>query len=460
MTGSQSGAGRPVSNAEPEKQVWDAQIFLPFPRNCISLLTAPTNSGKSTYLRRILENAHLFFSQPFDRVVVINCHSLVSAYELEQLPHCPWPVAPVEHYLLSDFRTEILQPNDLLVIEDLQELTANLKLLVTAITHHCDLSACFIVTHSLLGSRQFELLSYTHKVILFLKSAAVARLALYIIRNFFVDPQLKDYLKSILAVAEGQQAVIHIEINPIAGAGTAHHIALSHLLHLTRPKGYCLLYPHPNHASVYQKMQRGSPHSDIESLDARAVDSLPEQLHPDSFVLLNAQAVREWKVVNARPEKSGECAEEAGEKEWIEACHTLEDMINDTVPTAKLFKAKSLCKELLKNPKFCLDTSGRMMHLVDKPKVQFSVLDFILLAIRQAGPSELNKVNEPQYKLYRLVTKMLLDRNTPTQLIRNKVLLAKGGKLPVGIAAGPPRPGRPKNRLSPLPAQGWEAEDI
>ena len=410
----------------PATSGWDPQIFLPFPRNCISLLTAATNSGKSTYLKNILEHAHLFFAEPFERIVVINCHALVSTYELDQLPDCPWPIAPVEHYLLADFETEILQASDLLIIEDLQELIPNIKLLVTAITHHCDLSACFIVTHSLLGSRQFELLSYTHKVILFLKSAAVARLALYIVRHFFVDPDLKTYLKSILGVAESQQAIIHIEVNPIAGKSTAHHIALSHLLQLTVPKGFCLLYPHPNTMSVYENSQRGS---DIESLD---LDNLPQQLHPDSFILVNAKAVQHWKKPLA------ECAEEAGEKEWIEACNTLEDMINDTVPASKLFKAKSLCKELLKNPQFCLDTSGRTMHFINKPKVTFSALDYILVATRQAGPSEMNKINDTQYKLYRLVTKCLLNRNTPTQLIKNKVLLATAPLPPKKSKVTPP----------------------
>ena len=403
------------------KNLWDPQVFLPFPRNCISLLTSPTNTGKSTYLKHILQHPHLFFATPFDRIVVINCHSLVSTYEIEQDPSCPWPAAEVEHHLLSDFLTESLQPNDLLIIEDLQEFTPNIKLLVTAITHHCDLTACFIVTHSLLGSKQFELLSYVHKVILFLKSAAVARLALYIIRHFFVDPNLKAYLKSILGVAESQQAIIHIEINPIAGKSTAHHIALSHLLSLTAPKGFCLLYPHPNTMSAYEKHQEVM---DIGALDSEFLDKVPEQLHPDSFVLLNAKAVQQWK--SQQPQQgTGECAEEAGEKEWTEACNTLEDMINDTVPASKLFKAKSLCKELLKNPQFCLDTSGRMMHFIDKPKITFSVLDFILVAIRQAGPSEIKKINDPNYKLYRNVTKSLLTRNTPTQLIKNKVLLAK-----------------------------------
>lgn len=408
---------RPAPVTTHSKNLWDPQIFLPFPRNCISLLTSPTNTGKSTYLKNILQNPHLFFANPFDRIIVVNCHSLVSTYAIEQDPNCPWPLASIEHYLLDDFYSETLQPNDLLIIEDLQEFTPNIKLLVTAITHHCDLTACFIVTHSLLGSKQFELLSYVHKVILFLKSAAVARLSLYIIRHFFVDPNLKAYLKSILGVAESQQAIIHIEINPIAGNSTAHHIALTHLLSLTHPKGFCLLYPHPNSMSAYEKNQQ----SDIEMLDSEMLNQLPDTLHPDSFVLINAKAVQQWKMQQPHEE----CAQDAGEKEWTEACNTLEDMINDTVPAAKLFKAKSLCKELLKNPQFCLDTSGRTMHFMDRPKVTFSVLDYILVAIRQAGPSELNKIDDPQYKLYRLVTKSLLNRNMPTQLIKNKVLLAK-----------------------------------
>ena len=182
--------------------LWDPQIFLPFPRNCVSLLTSPTNTGKSTYIKKILEHSHLFFAQPLERVVVVNCHSLVSHYQLEQLPDCPWPVPPVEHYLLSEFYTEILQSNDILVFEDLQSLTPNLRLVITAITHHCNLSSVFIVTHSLLGSSQFELLSLVHKIILFCQSGAVTRLALYIIRTFFVDAELKLLLKSILAVAE------------------------------------------------------------------------------------------------------------------------------------------------------------------------------------------------------------------------------------------------------------------
>ena len=78
------------------------------------------------------------------------------------------------------------------------------------------------------------------------------------------------------------------------------------------------------------------------------------------------------------------------------------------------------------------------MHFINKPKVTFSALDYILVATRQAGPSEMNKINDTQYKLYRLVTKCLLNRNTPTQLIKNKVLLATAPLPPKKSKVTPP----------------------
>ena len=41
-----------------------------------------------------------------------------------------------------------------------------------------------------------------------------------------------------------------------------------------------------------------------------------------------------------------------------------------------------------------------------------------------AGPKEAEKINSPQYKLYRVVTKSLLSKDCPTHFIKNKILLA------------------------------------
>lgn len=405
---------------------WKSQTFLPFPKGSLSVLTAPSNSGKSTYIKKLIQNAHLYFPQPFNKIIVVNCHSLVAPYHIENLPNAPWDIPPIHNYLLSDFNPdEILEPDDLLILEDLQDFSPIVRLIVTALVHHRELAACFIVTHSLLSSRHFELLQHTHRVILFLQSAATTRLALYIVRHFFVDPELKTYLKSILGVAEKQRAVLHIEINPIAGERTAHHLALSHLLSLSVDKEeFAILYPYPATMTFYQDIEQSSPNSEVESLSGDLVNNLPEVLHPDSYVLLNAKHVQQWKKLQVNSKESLDCAQDAGKDEWNEAVLALEESIDDAVPTNKLFKAKSLCKEMLKNPQFCLSSDGRSMSVTDKPNLTFNVVDYILCAIRNAGPNEMSKINEGQYKLYRIVTKILLNRNAPTQMFRNKVLLA------------------------------------
>ena len=164
---------------------WKPQTFLPFPKGSLSVITAPSNSGKSTYIKNLIQNAHLYFPQPFNRIIVVNCHSLVAPYHIEPLENSPWGIPDIENYLLSEFSPDlVLQSNDLLILEDLQEFSPIVKLIVTALVHHRDLAACFIVTHSLLANRHFELLQHTHRVILFLQSGATTRLALYIANHF------------------------------------------------------------------------------------------------------------------------------------------------------------------------------------------------------------------------------------------------------------------------------------
>jgi hypothetical protein len=46
----------------------------------------------------------------------------------------------------------------------------------------------------------YELLSYIHRV-----CTAVVQLGLYVIQRFFVDAELKEFLKRVLGICERQQ---------------------------------------------------------------------------------------------------------------------------------------------------------------------------------------------------------------------------------------------------------------
>jgi hypothetical protein len=52
-----------------------------------------------------------------------------------------------------------------------------------------------------------------------------------------------------------------------------------------------------------------------------------------------------------------------------------------------------------------------------------------------AGPKEIDKIDNPQYKLYRAVTKSLLNKDCPSHFIKNKILLASSLSQPVKRSA-------------------------
>ena len=420
------------------KMVEETQNYLPFPHGSINLVVGPSNVGKSSFVTEILANSELYFTEPLTRIVIVNCHSAVSAqYQLETSE------ISVVQCLLSNFEVEQLEPGDMLIFEDVQEINATIKLAVTTIVHHLNLSGCFIICHSILGSRLFEILQFCHQIILFLTSSAVSRLALYIVRAFFVDEELKRYLKTIIATAENQQAILHLLLNPIAGARTPNHLALSHLTHLNKKKGgFCVIYPNLRKMKNYEEAEKFSLTSDIEDFDNLFIEQMPENLHPNSYLMINSQNVVQWKEQqqqqqHKKSKNTDNCSD--GEENWLFAVTELESDIEESFPAAKIFKAKSLARELLKNSNFCLGLNGRTMHFLNKPKWTFSVLDFLSIATRMAGPKEMDKINTPSYKLYRAVTKSLLSKDCPTHFIKNKILLSNNNKkLPVAMSFLPP----------------------
>ena len=368
------------------------QNFLPFPHGSINLLVGPSNVGKSTYVANLLKNPELFFTRPlFRRVVVVNCHSAVGVSQYQQTTttttnddddnnHTATTAVPVVHCLLSNFEVDILEAGDILIFEDVQEISAVIKLAVTTIVHHLNLSGCFIICHSILGSRLFEILQFCHQVILFLTSSAVSRLALYIVRAFFVDEHLKSYLKGIISTAESHQAILHLSLNPIAGARNPNHLALSHLLNLTRDKGgFCIIYPNLRKMKNYEIADCSSRQPEF---DDTVFEHLPEQLNPESYVMINAKSILNIKEQQQQQQQqqqhrqSGQakCAANSSEENWLLAVTELEADIEDSFPAAKIFKAKALARELLKNSSLCLGVNGRTMHFPDKPpKWTFSI---------------------------------------------------------------------------------------
>ena len=116
-----------------------------FPRHSVNLITGPTNIGKTYYVTQLIQRYSYYFQAPIDRVVIIVCNDRIQPLELsEEVP------LSIEYILWSDFTVDQLCENDLVVIDDLQDLSPTLKETISVCAHHFNLAALFVITHSCL----------------------------------------------------------------------------------------------------------------------------------------------------------------------------------------------------------------------------------------------------------------------------------------------------------------------
>jgi len=402
-------------------------LFEPFPRRSVTLLLGPTSSGKTYFLHRILEQSHLYFSpSPVSRIVVVLCNDRVPPYHLNQEQQHPAP--QVVQVTLDDFEPEFLEPDDILVIEDLQTLTPPLRDCINVLTHHLDLRATLVVAHSLLGNKNFELLSLVHRTLFFLGSTGVSRAARFVVRDFFQDAETRAYLKSVIGFCERLKVPLLIETNTLASAQLGQ-LALSHLLQWI--KGYSLVYPQVGMQSVYETSQ-ASPDdqlqpSYLDTFDAEATLASSSSLPSPTFVVFPAQALLKQKSRAKEATTAAETKESCAEKEaWESVTEMVEEMIENYFPAKKLMQVRNLAREILSHPKICLSTDARMLHLKKVPKTKVPLLDFLTVATRPLGPSE--QVHRPEYQSYSKLARALLERGAPQNLIKNKFLVMRQPK--------------------------------
>ena len=399
-------------------------LFNPFPRASSTLITAPSFSGKSLFLKNIIERQDLYFRDRIDRVVILNCNPRVSFYTLQQRPECNRPLPVVQEYLVDEFNFDSLQDTDLCIVEDLQSLTDEIRLLLTALCHHANLVHLFLVAHGVLGQKNFELLSLVHRVLLFLQSTSVGRLASYIVQNFFLDIEIKDLLKTVLSVCSRNNGVLLLEINNLPITVQPYHVAISHLPNLQNKEcSFAIVYPFPSKVSMYSNLV-----SNV-IVNSLTDDTVAEQLPDDtdivdgSFVLLNRANVSELK---ARPSGTSNHVQEdkcMERDQWDAVVLDLETQIEDFISHRYWLNAKSLLKEILRNSNICIMEDGRRMRMLVKPHSVVGITDFITAAVRKDGPGEILKSNTDEYRTYRLFARCMLDKHCPKSVFKNKILL-------------------------------------
>ena len=384
-----------------------AKYFVAFPRNSVTLISSPTYSGKTFLVQHIIKNSRYYFAQPLTRVVIILCNPRVS-FDFEQDPENP----PIEVVTcsLQDFNDDIIQTQDLVLVEDIQFLTEEIKTITNVLCHHLDLIGVILISQGLLGQpKLFPLLSLSHRIVLFLSNSASIRLSKFILQSCYQDAELKQYLKNIISYAEREKSVLLLELNPVSGPQQPCYIAISNLANfppasMPRP----IVFPHPSKKRLYmEEFQDNS--AELSGL-GDDLEALPE----GSYILVpSSQVTRKKKGAVAG-------AEDDCEAHWNELMDVIHDNLENNFTGKKLILAKNLVREMLSTKQFCISASGKRIMIKDSPKHKVSLIDFVTNVLRRSAPSE---TLDEKLLAYIPFVKILLQNDAPTHYFKNKLLL-------------------------------------
>lgn len=390
--------------------------YCPFFPNSVNLISASTNSGKTTLLKNILVNKKNCFVRPFDRVLVVLCNEKVDAQDYLQLSN---KSLQVDTIYLSEFDPETYLSSNLVVIfEDVLTLNDLILNTVNVYAHHLDLNSVFLVTQSILREEEFKsLLSLSHRVIIFFSGVAGSKLGLYIKKLFFVNSEIKDYLKRIISFAEKTKANVLFELNDIRGQFETKYFAIvnfqgffdrpdeDHDENTTNEKE-TFIFPKLN--EMYDYDQKFSDFK-VELADGNA------DLPLDAYVLVKTNNV-------LPPEKKLKKEESNAKRDW-EAVNTLIiDDINDGIRPACRQSAKNIAKSILNSKYFLVSKDGKSLMIKNSPKSSISLMDYLNVASRLAVPNEKFDQN---HSTYVQISKLLLMSKTPKFFIRNKNLFLR-----------------------------------
>lgn len=395
--------------------------FVPFPVCSVTVIPAPTFTGKSWLVKQLLVHQQIYFAEaPLARVLVVLCNSRAAAFELEeeeeqQLSSGGTSLSVVS---LDQFDPDLLQSGDVVIFEDVQFLTEAIRQTINVLAHHVRLAAVFVLCQGILGSKIFELLTYCHQIVLFMQSTSVARLANYIVQQFYQDRQTKDYLKECISYAERKKAVLLLELNSLSSKQRGNHIAISHLTHLTDSQNpFAVVHPHPGKMSFYEK-KFGQNKTTVLPTMAEGGDSVFLPLPPTSFLMVPAENIQTYKQ-EEEEEEEGKKSSSSHCAKWNTVVEDIQDMIEQNFPVKKWMLCKNLAREILKTPEFCITHNRTLLIKANPARMHLPLLDFITMATRQQGPNEM--IDNRKYLPF---VKILLQNNCPRLYFKNKSLLS------------------------------------
>ena len=420
-----------------------------FPRSSTTLITCASNSGKTWFLRQVMLNREVFIEagKKIRRVVYVNCNQRDT-----QFSH-PWEDAEEEEdddkdeddddndlkkkneeeeeeeeeeenlidlvsvglHDLAGTREDLfdlVQPGDVVILDDLQTLTKSVEHLVNYGAHHYQL-VVFLVTQSCLGSPLYSLLKSVHNLVLLFANNSASSLARHVKSTFFLSSDTRSCLEDIFAHAEKTKSTVVLKINSVATSPFHRSVlAFSGVENLfaeqqqkqragagaSAQRGEVTTFPF---CAVYVETKYREDMLQASRTRKVRLPAAAGFASDEAFVLVPLQNVQVGKNDDDDDDDEEEedrdddnDVDDDGKKkkkkvclrrQWDEMNRQLESEIETGFDFAKWNVAKNLMREVLKCPQVCISSDFRLAY-VDRQ--EFSIIDFLQVATRKSGPGE------------------------------------------------------------------------
>jgi len=382
----------------PEEQA-RPEDYIPFIPNSVNILTAPTNSGKTTFLIDTLRHLNLYYTGPVEGVIVVLCNSCVDGEIYKQLESEHFNV---EIEYCETFEPNILKENYVLIFEDVSNLDPIILECCNVKAHHLNLASIFVVVQCVLDNSVKPLLSLAQNIIFSYTGVNGVRLSKHINKFYTAGQDLKDYLTRITLNSSKLNSLLLLQLNQIARQDQPNFFAIAGIqnMHKKNPAQPTIVFPQLSKMSHYE-----NAYDDNET----ELDLDPSNLPQDAYVLVPVRNVKK-KSQRAKEETSQE-------KKWNDMNETLKQEIQLNMKLKKQQPALQIVSKMLRYSAFSFSPDGSVVQLTGKKETAVPLLDFLQVAARPAVP------NEKPNPLFVLFVRTLIKRGAPTSMILNKSLL-------------------------------------
>ncbi len=382
-------------------------FYCPFFPNSVNLVTASTGGGKTTLVINFLKNRDLCFVRDFNKVVVVLCNDKVNPEVYQELNSQGLSVATC---FIDEFEPEqfLIESNVVLIFEDVSKLPDSISESINVLTHHYNLNSTFLITQSVLGDEGLkDLLSLVHRVIVFSGGGNATKLSQHISKFYFVNSEIKNCIKKIIAYSEKNKCVVLLELNDVRGPHQTKYFSIINFEAFIRDGS--------RQTFIVPKMSESRSYDDsFSENEASLPDDMPTDLPKETFVLVPLSNVT--KKTKKEKEKK---QENEIEHHWNNVNSVIVEDIESGLQYRTHQFAKNIAKSILNSKYFDISTDGKSLQIKDNPKSSGSLLDYLNVASRRGAPRE--KIDPVYYK----ITKLLLSSKMPKCYIRNKHLFKK-----------------------------------